>query len=164
VLGALNMVRCIKGYSDVLSLDIVPSESFTRHELPTLLGTPLVDEYMEKKLANVQEVMYSLVAHREFRYGMSCNFYTDGSLIEGCVSFTVHQMGMGGFGHKILGPVGVFNADISTLFTALRHIAEVIRPPKMCLILTESLSSIKTMLSRRIAHRTHPLVYECKQL
>jgi hypothetical protein len=33
-----------------------------------------------------------------------------------------------------------------------------------CLILTDSLSSIKAMLSRRISGRTHPLVYECKQL
>jgi hypothetical protein len=46
VLGALNMGCCIKGYSDVLSLDIVPSESFTWHELPALLGTPLVDGHM----------------------------------------------------------------------------------------------------------------------
>jgi hypothetical protein len=51
VLGALNIGYCIGGYSDVLSLDIVPSKSFTRHELPALLGTPLVDEHMEKKLA-----------------------------------------------------------------------------------------------------------------
>jgi hypothetical protein len=58
VLGALNMGRCNKGYSDVLSLDIAPSKSFTRHELPALLGTPLVDGHMEKKLAIVQEVMY----------------------------------------------------------------------------------------------------------
>jgi hypothetical protein len=56
VLGALNMGCCIGGYSDVLSLDIVPSESFTRHELPAVIGTPLVEEQMEKKLANVQEV------------------------------------------------------------------------------------------------------------
>jgi hypothetical protein len=54
-----NMGRCIKGYSDVLSLDMVPCESFKRHELPALLGIPLVDGHME--LANVQEAMYSLV-------------------------------------------------------------------------------------------------------
>jgi hypothetical protein len=54
VLGALNMGRYIRGYSDVLSLDIVPSESSTRHELPALLGIPLVDGHMEKKLSNVQ--------------------------------------------------------------------------------------------------------------
>jgi hypothetical protein len=40
----------------------------------------------------------------------------------------------------------------------------VIRPPDRCLILTDSLSSIKAMLSRKIAHQTLPLVYECKQL
>jgi hypothetical protein len=58
VLGALNMGRCIKGYSNVLSLDIVPSELFTWHELPALLGTPLVDGLIEKKLSNVHEAMY----------------------------------------------------------------------------------------------------------
>jgi hypothetical protein len=42
VLRALNMGRCIKGYSDVLSLHIVPTESLERHELPALLRTPLV--------------------------------------------------------------------------------------------------------------------------
>jgi hypothetical protein len=47
-LGALNMIRCIGEYSDVLSLDIVPSEFFTQHELPALLGTPLVDGHIEK--------------------------------------------------------------------------------------------------------------------
>jgi hypothetical protein len=62
VLGTLNMGRCIKRYSDDSSLVIVPSESFTRHELPALIRTPLVDGHMEKKLANVQEVIYSLVA------------------------------------------------------------------------------------------------------
>jgi hypothetical protein len=89
VLEALNMGRCIGGYSDVLLLDIVPSEYFMWHELPALLGTPLLDEHMEKNLANVQEAMYSLVAPRELftvtsGYSATCIFYTDGSLIEGC--------------------------------------------------------------------------------
>jgi hypothetical protein len=81
-----------------------------------------------------------------------------------CAGFAVHQMGVGGFGYKIRGPAGVFTVEFSALFTALRHIDEVIRPPERCLILTDSLSSIKAMLSRNIAHQTHPLVYECKQL
>jgi hypothetical protein len=112
---------------------------------------------MEKKLADVQEAMYSLVAPRELLtvtsgYGLSYIFYTAGSLI-----------GVGGFGQKIQSPAGVFTAELSALFTPLRH-AEVIRPPEKCLILTDSLRSIKAMLSRKIAHQTHPLVYECKQL
>jgi hypothetical protein len=98
---------------------------------------------MEKKLANVQRVMYSLVASRELltgtsRYGPLCIFYTDGSLIEGWAGFAVHQMGVGRFGYKIWSPAGVF--------LALRHIAEVIRPSERCLILTDSLSSIKDVV------------------
>jgi hypothetical protein len=47
----------------------------------------------------------------------------------------------------------------------LRHnIGEVIQPPEKCLILTDSLSSVKALLSRKLSHRTHPLVYECKQM
>jgi hypothetical protein len=72
-------------------------------------------------------------------------FYKDGFLIEGCAGFVVH--GLGEFGHKIQVSAGVFTAELSTLFTVLRHIVEVIRPPEGCLILTDS-----------------QLVYECKQL
>jgi hypothetical protein len=77
-------------------------------------------------------------------------------LIEVCTCFAVHQMGVGGFGHKILNLAGVFTAQLSALFTLVRHIAEVIQPPERCLILTDSLSSIRARLSRKIAHQTHP--------
>jgi hypothetical protein len=42
-LGTMNSSRCIQGYSNVLSMDITPSESFTRYELSAFLGTLLVD-------------------------------------------------------------------------------------------------------------------------
>jgi hypothetical protein len=58
-------------------------------------------------------------------------------LIEGCASFAVHQMGVGECGHRILSPAAVFTAELSALFTALRHTAEVIRPPERSLILNE---------------------------
>jgi hypothetical protein len=58
------MSRCIQGYSNVLSMDITPSESFTRHALSALLGTPLVDVHMEK-------AMYPLVAPRELSVATS---------------------------------------------------------------------------------------------
>jgi hypothetical protein len=54
---------------------------------------------------------------------------------------------------------GVFSAKLIALFMALRHIREVIQLPAKCLILTNSLGSIKAMLSRRTSWRTHPLVY-----
>jgi hypothetical protein len=124
---------------------------------------------MEQKLSNVQEAMYLFMAPRELltvtsESGASCIFYADRSLFECCVGFAVHQMSGGAFRHKILSPTGVFTAELSALFTALRHIAEVIRPLEGCLILTDSLSWIKAMLSRKIAPKTHTLVYECKKL
>jgi ribonuclease HI len=61
---------------------------------------------------------------------------------------------------KIQSPAG----EPSALFLALRHISEDIRPPERCLIVTDNLSSIKAMLSRKVSHQTHPLVSECTQL
>jgi ribonuclease HI len=46
----------------------------------------------------------------------------------------------------------------------LRIIGEFLKPPEKCLILTDSLSSVKALLSSKILHRTHLLVYECKQM
>jgi hypothetical protein len=46
----------------------------------------------------------------------------------------------------------------------MRHIVEVIQLPEKCLILTDSMSSYKTLLSRKISHRIHLLVYKCKQM
>jgi hypothetical protein len=79
-----------------------------------------------------------------FGYGVSCIFYTDGSLIEGCTGF-VHYIGGSILGHKILSLASVFTPEHRARFTAQQQISEVIRPP-------DSLNLIKAMLSRRIAH------------
>jgi hypothetical protein len=84
-------------------------------------------------------------------YVDSAVFYTDGSLIEGSARFAIHRTGAGEFGFKLPSPPGVFSAELNALFMALRHIRDVIQPPEKCLILTDSLSSIKAMLSRRIS-------------
>jgi hypothetical protein len=78
--------------------------------------------------------MYSLVVlhgaiYCDVRVWCVVHFYADGSLIEVCAGFAV---GVGGFGHKIPSPAGVFPAG--GLFTVLRHIAEVKRSPERCLI------------------------------
>jgi hypothetical protein len=97
----------------------------------------------------------------EYEYVESAVFNTDGSLIERSAGFAIHRTGVGGFGFKLSSLAGVLSAELSALFMALRHIREVIQPLEKCLILTDSLSS---MLSRIVSWRTHPLVYECKQL
>jgi hypothetical protein len=116
---------CIADYSDVLPLNIVLSESFTRHDLPALLATHFVGDHIEGALND----------HIE-----------------------------GGFGYTISSSAGIFITELTVLFVTLRHSGEVIQPPEKCLILTDSLSSVKALLSRKISHRTHPLVYECKQM
>jgi hypothetical protein len=128
-LGTMNMSRCIQGYDNVLSMDITPSESFTRHELSALLGTQLVDVHMENALAGVRDTMYPLVASRELsvvtsEYVESAVFYTDGSLIEGSAGVAIHRTGVGGFGFKLSSPAGVFSAELSVFFMALRHITD----------------------------------------
>jgi hypothetical protein len=168
-LGELNLRRCIAGCSDVLPLNVVPSESFTRHDLPALLAANFVGDQMEAALCRVHASVYSVVAPRELltvtaRYATSMIFYTDGSLIDGCAEFAFHRTGEGGFGYKISSPAGAFTAELTALFVTLQHIEEVIQPPERCLILTDSLSSVRTLMSREISYRTHPLVYERKQM
>jgi hypothetical protein len=57
--------RCIAGYLYVLPLNIVSSESFTRHNLPALLASHFVGDDIEGAFSGVQESMYSVVAPRE---------------------------------------------------------------------------------------------------
>jgi hypothetical protein len=46
--------RCIGCYSDVLPLNIVSSESFTRHDLPALLATHFLSDHTVRTLSGVQ--------------------------------------------------------------------------------------------------------------
>jgi hypothetical protein len=106
--------------------------------------------------------MYSVMAPQELltvtaTCAESMVFYSDGSLIDGCAVLAFHRTGEGGFGYKISSPAGIFTAELTALFVTLRHIEEVIQTPEKCLILTDSLSSVKALLSRKISHRTHPL-------
>jgi hypothetical protein len=110
------MGRCIAGYSSVLPLNIVSSESFTRHELPTLLAAHFVDDLIEKALCRVKTSLYSVVAPRELlmvttRYATWMIFYMGGSLIDGYAGFAFHRTGEGCFGCKISNPAGILTAE-----------------------------------------------------
>jgi hypothetical protein len=84
-LKKLNMGRCFA--------NIVSSESFTQHEMPTL---PVTHHHMEEALSGVQTSRNSVVAPREVltvtpRYATLMVFYTDASLIDGCAGFAIHR-------------------------------------------------------------------------
>jgi hypothetical protein len=130
--------------------------------LPALLAAHFVGDHMEVTFSGVQASMYSVVAPGELL--TVTTRYTGGSLIYRCAGFTFYRTGEGGFGYKRSSPNGMFTAELTALFVTLRHIGEVIQPPERCLILTDSLSSVKALVTRKISHRTHPLVYEFKQM
>jgi hypothetical protein len=93
----LTLGRCIASYSDVLPLNIVSSESFTRHNFPELLATNYVE--------GVQTSMNSVVASRELLTVTSTVlhrwfFKTNGSLIDRCAECATHRTVEGGFGYK----------------------------------------------------------------
>jgi hypothetical protein len=103
-------------------------------------------------LSGVQTSIFSVVAPRELltvttRYAASMVPYTDGSLIDGCAGFAFYRTGEVGFGYKISSPACILSAELTALYVTLRHIGEVIPPAEKCLILTDSLSSIKALLS-----------------
>jgi hypothetical protein len=119
-LGELNLSRCIAGYSDVLPLNVVPFESFTRHDLPALLDAHFVGDHGEAAFSRVQASMYSVVAPRELltvttKYATSMIFYTDGSLIDGCAGFAFHRTREGAFGYKISSLAGISTAKLTAL-------------------------------------------------
>jgi hypothetical protein len=119
-LRELNSGRCIADYSDVFLLNIVSSESFTRHDLPVLLASHFVGGHIEGALSGVQTSVYSVVAPRELltvtaRYAASMVFYTAGSLIDGSAGFAFHRTREGGFGYKISCPAGIFTAELTAL-------------------------------------------------
>jgi hypothetical protein len=84
------------------------------------------------------------------RYAAPMVFYTDGSLIDGCAGFAFHRAGKGGFDYKISSPAGVFTVELTALFVTLLHIGEIIQPSEKCLIFTDSLSSVKALVSTKI--------------
>jgi hypothetical protein len=76
-----------------------------------------------------------------------------------CTMCRVCVLSVSGFAFS---PAGIFTAELTALFETLHHIEKVIQPPERCLILTDdSLSSVKALVSIKISHPTHPLVYEC---
>jgi hypothetical protein len=56
--GRAEFGSLFAGYFDVLLLNVAPSESFTRHDLPALLVAYFVGDHMEGALSGVSTSMY----------------------------------------------------------------------------------------------------------
>jgi ribonuclease HI len=88
-------------------------------------------------------------------------FYTDGSVMDEVAGFAVHHSMECNIGFRTRGAATVFTAELAAIRMAMDHIEnEALRS---YLILTDSMSTIRAMESRKISLHTHTFVYECKQ-
>jgi hypothetical protein len=110
---------------------------------------------MTDALASVDKSIYPSVASRKNV------FYTEGSMIDDVAGFAVHNRNYE-TRHQLAKPSSVFSAEISPIGMALEHIQICLRG--RFLILSDSLSSFVAMWSRRITCKTHPWIYESKQI
>jgi hypothetical protein len=159
-LNRLNSERCLKMFT------FQPSRTYAQYDLAALVSVPDIDETMTVALASVDKSMYQSVASRELAtitsdYPTENIFYTDGSMIGDVAEFAVHNSNYE-TGHQLAKPSSVFSAETSAIRMALEHIQ--ICPRGRYLILSDSLSSLMAMRSRRITCKTHPWVYESKQI
>jgi hypothetical protein len=87
--------------------------------------------------------------------------YTDGSFIDGSGGFAVFHSENCKIGIHLKKPTSVFTAEPNAINVALVHMS--LEPPGQYLIVTDSLSSIQAMQSRKLSYHTHPGIYKCKQ-
>jgi hypothetical protein len=101
--------------------------------------------------------MYPRVASRELAtitsdYPMENIFYADWSMIDDVAGLAVHNR-IYETEHQMAKPSSVVSAEISAIRMALEHIQ--ICPHGRCLILSDSLSSLMAMRSRRNTCTAH---------
>jgi hypothetical protein len=122
-LNDLSSQKCLIPFHEVSGLDLQPEVGFMRHELESC-------------------DMYPIVAPLELRAGIalfspSNLFYSDGSLMDGVTGFTVHHSIDCNIGFQMRGPASVFTVKLKALGRYL--------------ILTDRMSSIRAMESRKIS-------------
>jgi hypothetical protein len=150
----------MKGFALVAQFIFQPSRTYAQYDLAELFSVSDIDETMTNALASVDKSMCPSVASRELGKLQVTNprktFF-----IEDVAGFTVHNRNYE-TGHQLAKPSSVFSAEISAIRMALEHIQICYRG--RYLILSDSLSSLMAMRSRRITCKTHPWVYESKQI
>jgi ribonuclease HI len=81
--------------------------------------------------------------------------------MDGVAGFAVHHSIDCNIGFPMRGPASVFTAEHAAIRMATDHMEN--EALGRYLILTDNMSSIRAMESRKISLHTHPFVYECKQ-
>jgi hypothetical protein len=167
-LADLGSGKMIREFTSVRALGIEPRDSYVQHNFRALLSVPEIVEDMRSVLADYLHALHSVVSSSCFssivseRFSGSTLIFTDGSKLEKGTGVEIYVLGQQGFGYRLEEPSGVFTAEITALLTALLRFVRSGQPGEF-LILTDSLSSIEALRSRKISPRTHSVVYECKE-
>jgi ribonuclease HI len=106
-------------------------------------------------------VVPRLMASETSGFDASSIFFTDGSKSRAGTGFGVYYSGGFEYCFRLREPSGVFTSEMSAIFVALIQIGA--RRPGRYLVVTDSMSSLKALKTRRVAPRTHSLVYEIKE-
>jgi hypothetical protein len=131
-----------------------------------LLHVPSVNDVVEQELNYVgkdsyQMVVPRLVASATSEFDFSSIFCTDGSKGRAGTGFGVYHCGGSESSFHLREPIGVFTWKMSAIFVVLIQIRA--RRPGRYLIVIDSMSSLKVLQNRKVASRTHSLVYEIKE-
>jgi hypothetical protein len=94
------------------------------------------------------------------RFESSAVFFTDRSKGEMGTGFGVYQMNGGEISFRLREPSGVFTTILSAIFMAFVEIRD--HHPDELIILSDSMSSLRALQTRKISPRIHSLVYEIK--
>jgi hypothetical protein len=142
----MNSERCMKGFALMVQLNFQPSRTYAKYDLEALVSVPDIDKTMTDALAHVDRSMYLSVASRELTtitsdYATGNIFYTDVSMIDDVARLAAHNRDGASTGES-------FSAEISAIKMALEHIQ--VCPRGQYLILSDSLSSLMAMRSRKI--------------
>jgi ribonuclease HI len=165
-LADLGSRKLTRDFATVDSLEVNLSESYTQFNLQALLSTPNIRDDVARSLVGFSKESYTTVAPLHFNsiirnsFSESTLIYTDGSKSNNGTGFGVYAKDITQFGHRIVEPASVFSAELQAINYAIEYINT--QPTGEFSILTDSLSAIEALKSRKISIKTHPIVHVIK--
>jgi ribonuclease HI len=150
----------VEGYN------LKPVRSVYECPLGALLHVPEVNDEVEREMFAIskdcyQTVVPRLVASVSSRFESSVVFLTDGSKGEAGTGFGVYQLNGGEISFRLREPSRVFTSELSAIFMALVQIRD--HHPGEFIFLSDSMSSLRALQTRKISPGTHSLVYGIKE-
>jgi hypothetical protein len=142
--------------------NLEPVHSVYKYPLRALLHVPEV----ERELSSISRVCYQMVVLRlvasvSSKFESSVVLFTDGSKGEPGIGFRVYQLNGDEISLRLRQPSGVFTSELSAIFMASVQIGD--HHSGEFIILSDSMSSLRALQTRKISPRTHSLVYEIKE-